>query len=102
MGRVFKPRRKKSDGQTWTSPKWYVEFREAGGAQKRIPASTSKTEAIGLLRELEGRERRRTFSLSLIVFLNSLVPNFKTSSFVKLGTLFPTTLSNLCLNSPYF
>ena len=66
MGRVFKPRRKKSDGQIWTSPKWYVEYREAGGVQKRIPASTSKTEAIGLLRELEGRERRRTLGLESI------------------------------------
>ena len=60
MGRVFKPRRKKSDGQIWTRPKWYVEYREAGGVQKRTPASTSTTEPIGLLRELEGRERRRT------------------------------------------
>ncbi len=60
MGRVFRPRRKKTDGKIWVSPKWYVEFRDASGVQQRIPASTSKHEANGLLRELEARERRRS------------------------------------------
>ncbi len=59
MGRVFKPRRKLSNGSIWTSPKWYIEYRDAGGVQYRKPASTSKTEALGLLKEVEGAERRR-------------------------------------------
>ena len=63
MGRVFKPRRKRADGGIWVSPKWYVEFRYASGVQHRLPASTSKNEARGLLKELEGLERRRSLGL---------------------------------------
>jgi hypothetical protein len=59
MGRVFKPRRKLSNGEIWVSSKWYVEFRDASGVQRRFPASTSKHEATGGLRELEGIETRR-------------------------------------------
>jgi integrase len=60
MGRVFRPRRRKSDGKIWVSPKWYVEFRDASGTQRRFPASTSKKEAFGVLGELEAIERRRS------------------------------------------
>ena len=63
MGRVFKPRRKLSNGGIWTSPKWYIEYRDAGGVQYRKPASTSKAEALGLLKEVEGAERRRALGL---------------------------------------
>jgi len=35
MGRTFKPRRKLSNGELWISPKWYVEFRDSRGVQRR-------------------------------------------------------------------
>ncbi len=63
MGRVFKPRRRLPSGETWISPKWYIEFRDAGGSQHRRPASIYKREAEGLLRELEGAARRQALGI---------------------------------------
>ncbi|MDB4724706.1 tyrosine-type recombinase/integrase [Planctomycetota bacterium] len=63
MGRVFKPQRKLSNGRTWTSKRWYVEYRDAAGKQHRKPASDSKRESLGLLKELEGQARRQSLGI---------------------------------------
>ena len=39
-----------------------VEFRDSRGVQKRLPASRSKKEAMGFLKELEASERGRSLS----------------------------------------
>jgi integrase len=58
MGRLFKPVRKLKKGNTWTSEKWYLEYRDAAGKQIRKPASSSKRASLVLLRELENKELR--------------------------------------------
>ena len=64
MGRVFKPQRKLSNGRSWTSKRWYVEYRDAAGRQHRKPASRSKREELGLLKELEGQVRRQSLGIN--------------------------------------
>ena len=58
MGRLFKPVRKLKNGNTWTSKKWYLEYRDAAGKQIRKPASSSKRASLVLLRELENKVLR--------------------------------------------
>lgn len=58
MGRIYKPTKRKPDGSVWTSPRWYCEYVDADGRQRRMPASTNKKNSQALLQELEGQAQR--------------------------------------------
>ena len=80
MGRIFKPKRKRKDGTTWVSPRWWIEYRNEMRRVTTEPASTDKKLAQSLLRKAEERVERVRLGLE--------APQAEQISLQEIGTRF--------------
>jgi len=74
--RVFKRTFKNAKGQERKAPKWYIEFRDHAGRQRRLAAFTDKAATEGLARRIERlvayRVNRQPLDKASVEWLESL------------------------------